>query len=69
MSRSWFPLSAVECLGDAVCHGDHLVVMVVAVQPQGAGQRLGVVPLAGQVLATQDERLLEGVGCDGLQPA
>lgn len=54
-------MSAVECLGDAACHGIHLVVMVVAVQPQGTGQRLGIVPLAGQVLATQCQRLLEGV--------
>jgi hypothetical protein len=69
MSRSWFSLSAVECLGDAVGHGDHLVVMVVAVQPQGAGQRFGVVPLAWQVLATQCQRLLERVGRDSLQPA
>jgi hypothetical protein len=69
MSRSWFSLSAVECLGDAVGHGDHLVVMVVAVQPQGAGQCLGVIPFTWQVLATQDERLLKGVSRDGLQPA
>ncbi|MBL0669807.1 hypothetical protein JD504_03410 [Aeromonas hydrophila] len=69
MSRSWFSLSAVECLGDAVGHGIHLVVMVVAVQPQGAGQRLRVVPLAWQVVATQDECLLERVARDGLQPA
>ncbi|MCX7132477.1 hypothetical protein [Aeromonas sp.] len=69
MSRSWFSLSAVECLGDAVGHGDHLVVMVVAVQPQSTGQRLGVVPLTWQVLATKRQRLLKGVGRDGLQPA
>ncbi|OFC49431.1 hypothetical protein BA188_20840 [Aeromonas hydrophila] len=62
-------MSVVECLGDAVGHGDHLVVMVVAVQPQGAGQRLGVVSLARQVLATQCQCLLERVCRDGLQPA
>lgn len=62
-------MSAVECLGDAVGHGDHLVVMVVAVQPQGASQRLGVIPFTWQVLATQCQRLLKGVGGDSLQPA
>lgn len=62
-------MSAVECLGDAVGHGIHLVVMMVAVQPQGAGQRLRVISLTWQVLTAQDERLLEGVGRDGVQPA